>query len=157
MDRRRYNHPCEVVKMRVFFASAMSICLLLGVVLASSASAEDKMKVVYHVSDADKVNFVLNNIRNHIQGVGGPENVEIILVAHGPALQRFHDIEATDKVRETVSSLQQEGVEFDACGNTMRAQGVELDGLLPGMVKVDQGGVVRIAELQSQGYLYLRP
>ena len=143
--------------MRVFSVLAMSLCLLLGVVFASSADAEDKMKVVYHVSDAEKVNFVLNNIRNHIQGVGGPENVEIILVAHGPALKQFHDIEATDKVRETVGSLQKEGVEFDACGNTMRAQGVELDGLLPGMVKVDQGGVVRIAELQSQGYIYIRP
>ena len=143
--------------MRVFSVLAMSFCLLLGVVLASSADAEDKMKVVYHVSDEDKVEFVLSNIRNHIQGVGGPENVEIILVAHGPALKRFHDIEATDKVRETVSALQKEGVEFDACGNTMRAQGVELDGLLPGMVKVDQGGVVRIAELQSQGYIYIRP
>jgi intracellular sulfur oxidation DsrE/DsrF family protein len=40
----------------------------------------------------------------------------------------------------------------------MRAQGVEgLDGLLPGFVRADEGGVVRIAELQSQGYLYIRP
>ncbi len=30
-------------------------------------------------------------------------------------------------------------------------------GLLPGFVKVDQGGVVRIAQLQSEGYVYLRP
>lgn len=143
--------------MRISSVSAISLYLLLSVVLAFSASAEDRMKVVYHVSDADKVEFVLSNIRNHIKGVGGPENVEIILVAHGPALKQFHDIEATDKVRETVSTLQHEGVEFDACGNTMRAQGVDLDGLLPGMVKVDQGGVVRIAELQSQGYIYIRP
>ena len=27
----------------------------------------------------------------------------------------------------------------------------------PGFVSADKGGVVRIAELQSQGYLYLRP
>ena len=29
--------------------------------------------------------------------------------------------------------------------------------LLPGFVAADKGGVVRIAELQSRGYLYLRP
>jgi intracellular sulfur oxidation DsrE/DsrF family protein len=29
--------------------------------------------------------------------------------------------------------------------------------LLPGFVTAEQGGVVRIAELQSQGYVYLRP
>ena len=39
----------------------------------------------------------------------------------------------------------------------MKSQKVELKDLLPGFVGVEQGGVVRIAELQSQGYLYLRP
>jgi len=39
----------------------------------------------------------------------------------------------------------------------MKSQKVELKDLLPGFVSADQGGVVRIAELQSQGYLYLRP
>ena len=39
----------------------------------------------------------------------------------------------------------------------MKAQKVDVADLLPGFVAVDQGGVVRIAELQSQGYLYLRP
>ncbi len=36
-------------------------------------------------------------------------------------------------------------------------QGVETDDLLPGFVRVDQGGVVRLAKLQSEGYIYLRP
>jgi hypothetical protein len=29
--------------------------------------------------------------------------------------------------------------------------------LLPGMIEVSQGGVTRIAELQSQGFVYIRP
>ncbi len=122
-----------------------------------SAQAGEKMKVVYHVADADKVNFALNNMRNHIKGVGGPQNVELVLVVHGPGLKRFHDIEASDKLRKMVLGLQDEGVQFNACGNTMRAQGVQTDELIPGMIRVDQGGVVRIAELQQQGYLYIRP
>ena len=122
-----------------------------------AAQAGEKMQVVYHVADADKVNFALNNMRNHIKGVGGPENVELVLVVHGPGLKRFHDIQATDKLRKMVSGLQDLGVEFDACGNTMRAQQVQTDDLIPGMIRVDQGGVVRIAELQQQGYLYIRP
>jgi hypothetical protein len=122
-----------------------------------TAQAAEKMKVVYHVADADKVNFALGNMRNHIKGVGGPENVELVLVVHGPGLKRFHDIQATDKLRKMVSGLQDLGVEFDACGNTMRAQQVQTDDLIPGMIRVDQGGVVRIAELQQQGYLYIRP
>lgn len=44
-----------------------------------------------------------------------------------------------------------------ACGNTMKPQHVTVNGLLPGFVAPEKGGVVRIAELQSQEYLYLRP
>ena len=122
-----------------------------------TVQAAEKMKVVYHVADAEKVNFALVNMRNHIKGVGGPENVELVLVVHGPGLKRFHDIQATDKLRKMVLGLQDVGVQFNACGNTMRAQGVQTDELIPGMIRVDQGGVVRIAELQQQGYLYIRP
>jgi uncharacterized protein len=39
----------------------------------------------------------------------------------------------------------------------MKSQNITLKDLLPGFVSADRGGVVRLAELQSQGYLYLRP
>ena len=39
----------------------------------------------------------------------------------------------------------------------MKSQNVSLKDLLPGFISADKGGVVRLAELQSQGYLYLRP
>ena len=80
-----------------------------------------------------------------------------MLVVHGPALKAFHDIEALDAVRKKVEALQASGVEFDACGNTMRAQSVSIKDLLPDFIQVSQGGVVRIAELQAQGYIYIRP
>lgn len=35
-------------------------------------------------------------------------------------------------------------------------QKVELTGLLPGFVRVDQGGVTRLAETQAEGCAYLR-
>jgi uncharacterized protein len=44
-----------------------------------------------------------------------------------------------------------------ACGNTMKSQNVALKDLLPSFISAERGGVVRIAELQSQEYLYLRP
>ena len=136
--------------------------LLLGPLLVLSLSANpawagDKLKVVYHVSDEDKVPFVLGNIQNHIDGVGGPDNIEIVLVSHGPAVKRFVDIDAVDTVRNGVAKLQKEGVEFDACANTLKALGVEPDELLPGFVIAEKGGVTRIGELESEGYVYIRP
>jgi len=135
-------------------ASILSLGLSPGM---NEVLADDKLKVVYHVSEADKVPFVLNNIQNHINGVGGAGNVEIVLVSHGPAVKRFVDIEAVDRDRGAVAKLQEQGVEFDACANTLTALGVEPDDLLSGFVIAEQGGVTRIAELQSKGYLYLRP
>jgi intracellular sulfur oxidation DsrE/DsrF family protein len=44
-----------------------------------------------------------------------------------------------------------------ACGNTMTAQKLEVADLLPGFVRADEGGVVRIAKLQTEGYVYIRP
>jgi intracellular sulfur oxidation DsrE/DsrF family protein len=123
----------------------------------TAGASPGKLKVVYHLSDQDKVGFVLGNIRNHIEGVGGPEHVTIALVVHGPALRAFHAASASPDVSRQVGQFSSNGLELAACGNTMRAQNVALKDLLPGFVSADRGGVVRIAELQSQGYLYLRP
>jgi intracellular sulfur oxidation DsrE/DsrF family protein len=123
----------------------------------SPAKPQEKLKVVYHLSDADKVGFVLGNIQNHLDGVGGPDHVTIALVVHGPPLRAFHAASANPDVTRRVGQFSKVGVEFAACANTMKSQNVALKDLLPGFVSAEQGGVVRIAELQSQGYLYLRP
>ncbi len=57
---------------------------------ATESPAQDKLKVVYHLNDLDKVSFVIGNIQNHLDGVGGPDHVTIALVVHGPALRAFH-------------------------------------------------------------------
>lgn len=135
----------------------VGLLAMVAALVMPSVQAGEKSRVVYHVADEAKVRFALGNIKNHIKGVGGPDNVEIVLVVHGPGLQGFHDIQAADKVRSLTKELQDIGVQFNACGNTMRAQEVEVEDLIPGFIRVDQGGVVRIAELQAEGYLYIRP
>ncbi len=50
-----------------------------------------------------------------------------------------------------------DGVALNVCGNTMRAMQIDVNDLLPGFVRVDQGVVVRLAELQAAAYVYLRP
>lgn len=129
----------------------------LAVASIAIAHADGKQKVVYHVTEAERVPFVLGNIENHIRGVGGPEKVEIILVAHGPAVKAFEKKEAAPSVLDRIAGLKRHGVELDACGNTLRNNKAEVSDLADGFVRVDQGGVVRIAELQQQGYLYIRP
>lgn len=114
-------------------------------------------KVVYHLSDLDKVAFVLGNIENHFAGMGGTGKVTIAVVVHGPALKAFHSAETPPDMTARVRALAGSGLGLHACGNTMRAQNVTLAQLLPGFVVADRGGVVRLTELQQAGYLYLRP
>ena len=49
------------------------------------------------------------------------------------------------------------GTTLVACGNTMKGANLTLADLVPGFVVAEEGGVVRIAQLQAQGYAYLRP
>jgi intracellular sulfur oxidation DsrE/DsrF family protein len=123
----------------------------------ADAAPPARLKVVYHLSDLDKVNFVLGNIQNHLDGVGGPDNVTIALVVHGPALRAFHSASANPDITRRVGQFAKTGLELAACGNTMKSQNVTLSDLLPGFISADRGGVVRLAELQSRGYFYLRP
>ena len=136
-----------------------AIAAATGGLLATHARAAtpDKTKVVYHLCDLDKADFVLGNIKNHYEGVGGPDKVTIALVVHGPALKAFHAASAHPPVAKRVGEFAKAGLALAACGNTMKAQQITLKDLLPGFVAADQGGVVRIAELQAEGYVYLRP
>ncbi|QOZ71557.1 DsrE family protein [Bradyrhizobium arachidis] len=146
-------------RRNMLWSAASALGAGLGTSRAQAATAtpsSNKLKVVYHLSDAEKVNFVLGNIQNHIDGVGGPAHVTIALVIHGPALKPFHAAQANPDVRRRVGEFSKDGVELAACANTMKAQNVTLTDLLPGFVSAESGGVVRLAELQSQGYLYVR-
>jgi len=146
---RRNLFQAAMVSIGAAFATAA--------VTKAHAATPGKSKVVYHLNETDKVQFVIGNIENHFEGVGGPDKVTIALVVHGPGPRAFHAATASPDVRNRLSQLSKSGLELGVCGNTMKGQKVTLKDLLPGFVALEQGGVVRIAELQSQGYVYLRP
>ena len=95
--------------------------------------------------------------RNHFEGMGGPDKVTIELVVHGPALKAFHAASANADVTRRFGEFSKAGLAAQACGNTMKTQNVTLKDLLPGFGIAERGEIVRIAELQSAGYVYLRP
>jgi uncharacterized protein len=141
----------------------LALALTPASLLATRADAETKSdapqaaKVVYHLADLDKVEFVLGNIANHYKGMGGPENVTIALVVHGPALKAFRAEDASPDVAKRIADLVKSGLAPNACIFAMQAQNVTLADLLPGFAVADRGGVVRLVQLQAQGYAYLRP
>jgi len=122
---------------------------------AAAQQSTARPRVAYHLSDADKVAFVLGNIRNHYDGTGG--NVEIALVVHGPALAAFRSAAASAAVAGRFAGLVKAGLAPHACANTMQGMDIGLADLFEGFVSAEQGGVVKLAQLQAEGYAYLRP
>ena len=119
-----------------------------------------KHRIVYQLDDAgvDKAKFVLGNVRNHIAGVGGWQNIEALeLVVFGPGLKSFVTASMDPDVRRSLETLQSQGMVFGACGNTMKNFSITLEELPSGATPLPQGGVVRLMELQDRGYVYIRP
>ena len=125
--------------------------------VSEAAAADEVPRVAYHLADRDKVGFVLGNIDNHIKGMGGPDKVRIALVVHGPALLEFASKGANPDLIHRLGAIGEAGVALGACGNTLDAQKLSVADLLPGFERVDEGGVVRLAKLQAEGWAYLRP
>jgi len=119
-----------------------------------------KHKMVYQLDDAglDKAKFVLGNMRNHVAGVGGWQNVEALeLVVFGPALKGFAKDGIDPALKQSLEQLQMQGLTFGACGNTMKNYSITADQLPEKSLILPQGGVVRLMELQEAGYIYIRP
>jgi intracellular sulfur oxidation DsrE/DsrF family protein len=129
-----------------------------GLIGARGARAADDpgvTKVVYHLCDLDKAAFVLGNIRNHYEGTDGA--AVIALVVHGPALAAFKAKAASGLVAADLAGLAKRGLVAHACANTLRGMDLTLGDLLPGFAVAERGGVVKLAQLQREGFVYLRP
>ncbi len=133
---------------------------------ALPATAEDKAprehRLVIHVDDNDaaKMNLALNNAANVSQFYADKgEDVQIEIVAYGPGLHMLR--EDTSPVKERIISFSQSmpNVSFAACANTMdnmkKAEGKEIP--ITPKAKVVIAGVVRMMELQEQGWSYIKP
>jgi intracellular sulfur oxidation DsrE/DsrF family protein len=144
---------------------------LLGVaaalVLAAPAFAADNVKthriaIQVDQNDPALMNLVLNNVSNlmeyyHSKG----EQAQIEVVAYGPGLNMLR--EDKSPVKERLKHIKDGSfplsVSFSACGNTKKnmekAEGHPIT--IIAQASVVPAGVVRLTELQEQGWSYIRP
>lgn len=141
--------------LKRLLAALMLLLPLTG--MQPSIAGDEIHKLVIQVSsgDLDTQNMALNNAVN-VQKELGIDNVVIEIVAYGPGLSM---LTANSPVSKRVPSLAMQEITFSACGNTMDT--IEKDSgeavVLVEGVSIVQAGVVRIMELQEQGYAYVRP
>jgi uncharacterized protein len=127
---------------------------------AEQANTKAKMKVLYHVDgkDPDVVKYALALIHKHIEAEGGPQHIDIKLVIHGPALQLFERDKIDPELKKKFDLILEDGAHAEMCQVSMKIFGKSLEDLLPGLEPtLHPVAVKRIADLQSQGYLYIKP
>jgi intracellular sulfur oxidation DsrE/DsrF family protein len=131
---------------------------------SASAFAEDGDKpfaeahVVLQLADGDAETQarVLNVANNLIKHYGGPDFIDIEIVAYGPGLSLLFPDNAN---AERISSLLANDVRFVGCLNTVesieRATGKRPE-LISATIPV-KTGVARLIERAQQGYVVIRP
>ena len=133
---------------------------------AASLAAPDVDKVAHRLilqvntNEPAVMNLALNNAANaeqHYKSIG--EKVQIEIVTFGPGLNMLRD--DTSPVKERIKSLAEtsRSISFAACDNTRanmsRAEQKEIP--LISQATIVSSGVVRVMELQEQGWSYVRP
>jgi len=155
---RRMGFPVWAVVLAVGAVFALGV-------LAAEAShipGTKKHKIVYHFNGSDdgshvkKASAVLTNIQNNVDVVGW-ENIEALeLVVHGPGLTPFLKKNITPEVMGKLERLLAGGMKMGACQITMKRQKLTMEDIIEGLPPIPSG-VVRVMELQEQGYAYVRP
>lgn len=131
--------------------------------LATGAFAEGKTHyVAIHVNENDPkvMNMALNNAANvNNYYVEQGDDVIIEMVAYGPGLNMLIPGKSPVSDRISAMSLELENLSFAACGNTHRKMSEKAgkDITLMDEAAIVPSGVVRLIELQEQGYAYVRP
>ena len=143
--------------------AAIAILLFLWVPLAG-AFADDSDKpfaeahIVLQLADGDEESKgrMLSVANNLIKHYGGPDFVDIEIVAYGPGISLLYPGSPN---AERISSLLVNGVRFVGCGNTLstieRKTGQRPE-LIPEAILV-QTGVARLVERAADGFVVIRP
>jgi uncharacterized protein len=150
------------------FRAAIAIAALLipglfvGLHAASSQGTVKLHKMVIQVSreDTEGMNLALGNAINakKLYDTRG-EQFQVEIVAYGPGITMFREDKSPVKERLIEAKKEIPGIVYSMCGNAKAAaekrEGHEVVPIAG--VGVVPAGIVRVAELEEQGYVYIRP
>lgn len=117
--------------------------------------AQEKLVLQISADDPARWHFVLGVAQNVLQHFG-QDKVQVVIVAYGPGLKMLLK---NSPVAKLIEAQDTQGIEFDACHNTMKAMAKKL-GHMPELVPqavIVPAGVVRIMQLEKAGFAYIKP
>jgi intracellular sulfur oxidation DsrE/DsrF family protein len=124
------------------------------------AKKAHRLVLQVNTDDPAMMNLALNNATNveqYYKGIG--EKVQIEIVTFGAGLHMLRD--DTSPVKDRIKAIAEKmpSISFKACGNTQenmhKSENKEIP--LVSQATLVKSGVVRVMELQEQGWTYVRP
>ena len=131
-----------------------------GFALAQASHKPHKVAVQVDQDDPAVMKLALNNVQNILDYYKAKgEKVDVQVVAYGPGLNMLRDDTSPVKSRIATMALDSSNLGFYACGNTRANMAKQENKTIPlvSEAKVVPAGVVRLMELQADGYAYIRP
>jgi intracellular sulfur oxidation DsrE/DsrF family protein len=129
---------------------------------AKSSAPKKAHRLVLQVNTNEPatMNLALNNATNvaqYYEELG--EKVQIEIVTFGAGLHMLRDDTSPVKDRIKAIADKTSSISFKACGNTQENMGKAENKKVPlvSQATVVKSGVVRVMELQEQGWSYVRP
>ena len=118
-------------------------------------SIEKPREVVMGIShgDDESIHHGLSTANNVLKFYG-PEKIHLRIVAYYHGIRTLLKSEKEIAVR--VRALQQYGVEFVACGNTMETKKITQDQLIED-VEIVSAGIAEVIERATEGAFYIQP
>jgi len=149
-------------------ATPQSLLITLAVLFAAAtgAAAEGtkphRVAIQVDQNDPAVMNLALNNAKNVIEHYREKnEDAEVEIVAYGPGLHMLRDDTSPvkDRIKQMAQATFPTKITFSACNNTKqgmeRREGRPIT-IIP-QATIVPSGVVRLMELQEQGWSYVRP
>ena len=144
----------------------LAIAALLFMPLVSGSLAADakshRVSIQVDQNDPQVMNLALNNATNVIEYYRAKnEDVDVDIVTYGPGLHMLRD--DTSPVKDRIKRLKELAfpgkIQFSACNNTKQNMEKAEGKAVPIMADATlvPSGVVRLMELQEQGWSYVRP
>ncbi|MBV6304667.1 DsrE family protein [Candidimonas humi] len=144
-----------MIKQILTFIVAASMLGLAGVARGADAQGAKVPRVVYHISDAEHQALGgLRNIRNHLDVA---PNTKIVVVSNAKGVDfMMSNYKDAAKVDPLISALAARGVDFEVCEVTMKNRKLKKDDFVM-EANFTPSGVVRITQLENEGYAYIKP
>ena len=144
----------------------LAIAALLSMPFVSGSFAADakshRVSIQVDQNDPQVMNLALNNATNVIEYYRAKnEDVDVDIVTYGPGLHMLRD--DTSPVKDRIKRLKELAfpgkIQFSACNNTKQGMEKAEGKAIPIMsdATIVPSGVVRLMELQEQGWSYVRP